>query len=97
MREQLQTMERLFATQISAVGGVTSAAPAAVPAAMSPAVPAVVSSEPAVEILMPDTGADAPSRFRVYKPAPETGAFLELEHPGTAFLSRIKLPRPNGQ
>jgi amino acid adenylation domain-containing protein len=73
MREQLQTMERLFATQISAVGGVTSAAPAAVPAAMSPAVPAVVSSEPAVEILMPDTGADAPSRFRVYKPAGDGG------------------------
>jgi hypothetical protein len=35
--------------------------------------------------------------FRVYKPAPETGAFLEVEHPGTAFLNRIKLPRPNGK
>ena len=77
MREQLQTMERLFAAQISAVGGVSSAAPAAVspavPAAVSSAVPAAVSSEPAVEILMPDTGADAPSRFRVYKPAGDGG------------------------
>jgi hypothetical protein len=35
--------------------------------------------------------------FRVYKPAWEMGAFLEVEHPGTAFLSRIKLPRPNGK
>lgn len=30
--------------------------------------------------------------FRVYKPAAENAAFLELEHPGTAFLGRIKLP-----
>jgi hypothetical protein len=35
--------------------------------------------------------------FRVYKPAPETGAFLEVEHPGAAFLSRIKLPKTTGK
>jgi amino acid adenylation domain-containing protein len=73
MREQLQTMERLFAAQISAVGGVSSG----VPATVSPAVPVAalpaVSSEPTVEILMPDTGANAPSRFRVYKPAGDGG------------------------
>jgi amino acid adenylation domain-containing protein len=85
LREQLQAMERLFVAQISAVGGVSSAAPAAVspalpaavspvmPAAVSSTAPAAVSSEPAVEILMPDTGADAPSRFRVYKPAGDGG------------------------
>jgi hypothetical protein len=35
--------------------------------------------------------------FRIYKPAPETGAFLEIEHPGTQFLSRIRLPGPSGK
>jgi len=30
--------------------------------------------------------------FRVYKPAPENAAFLELEHPGTSFLSQIVPP-----
>jgi len=30
--------------------------------------------------------------FRVYKPAPECAAFLELEHPGTAFLAQIVAP-----
>lgn len=30
--------------------------------------------------------------FRVYKPAPENGGFLEIEHAGAAFLSRIKAP-----
>lgn len=30
--------------------------------------------------------------FRVYKAAPECAAFLELEHPGTAFLSQIVPP-----
>ncbi len=35
--------------------------------------------------------------FRIYKPAPETGAFLEVEHPGTRFLSRIRLPGPSGK
>jgi hypothetical protein len=34
--------------------------------------------------------------FRIYKPAQETAGFLEIEHPGTAFLSRIRLPRPGG-
>ena len=32
--------------------------------------------------------------FRVYKPAQETGSFLEIEHPGNRFLTRIKLPDP---
>jgi hypothetical protein len=32
--------------------------------------------------------------FRVYKPAPETGSFLEIEHPGNRFLGRIRLPDP---
>jgi hypothetical protein len=32
--------------------------------------------------------------FRVYKPAAENAAFLELEHPGTGFLSLI-VPPPN--
>lgn len=33
--------------------------------------------------------------FRVYKPAPENAAFLEVRHSGTAFLSRIVTrPRP---
>ncbi|MFO0908081.1 MAG: hypothetical protein U0794_06940 [Isosphaeraceae bacterium] len=32
--------------------------------------------------------------FRVYKPAPENAAFLEVEHAGTAFLRRIKRPAP---
>jgi hypothetical protein len=35
--------------------------------------------------------------FRIYKPAPETGAFLEIEHPGTRFLGLIKLPGPAGK
>jgi amino acid adenylation domain-containing protein len=71
VREQLQAMERLFVAQISAVGGASAAAHAAVSPAVPAAVPvpAAVSSAPAVEILMPDTGAEAPSRFRVYKPA----------------------------
>lgn len=30
--------------------------------------------------------------FRVYKPTPENAAFLEVEHSGTAFLSRIVPP-----
>ncbi len=30
--------------------------------------------------------------FEVYKPAPENAAFLEIEHYGTAFLSKIRLP-----
>lgn len=30
--------------------------------------------------------------FRVYKPVPENAAFLELEHPGTGFLSHIVPP-----
>lgn len=30
--------------------------------------------------------------FRIYKPDPETGAFLEVERPGARFLDRIKLP-----
>jgi len=29
---------------------------------------------------------------RVYKPAPSNAAFLEVEHPGSAFLSLIRLP-----
>jgi hypothetical protein len=29
----------------------------------------------------------------VYKPAAENAAFLELEHPSSAFLTRIKPPR----
>ena len=33
--------------------------------------------------------------FRVYKAADETAGFLELEHPGTRFLTRIK-PPPGG-
>lgn len=69
MREQLQAMERLFVAQISAVGGLSSAAQASAPSAVRAAVSAAVSSEPAVQILMPDTGTDTPSRFRVYKPA----------------------------
>ncbi len=32
--------------------------------------------------------------FRVYKAAPENGAFLEVEHPGTRFLTLIRMPRP---
>lgn len=32
--------------------------------------------------------------FRIYKPAMETGGFLEIEHPGNRFLNRIKLPTP---
>jgi len=28
--------------------------------------------------------------FRVYKPAPETASFLEIEHHGTAFLSQLR-------
>jgi hypothetical protein len=32
--------------------------------------------------------------FRVYKPAPETGSFLEIEHPGRRFLGLIRQPRP---
>jgi hypothetical protein len=35
--------------------------------------------------------------FRIYKPAQETGAFLEVEHPGTRFLTRIRLPGPPGR
>jgi hypothetical protein len=35
--------------------------------------------------------------FRVYKPAPETAAFLEVEHPGTRFLGLIRLPGPTGR
>jgi hypothetical protein len=35
--------------------------------------------------------------FRIYKPAPETGAFLEIEHPGTRFLGLIKMPAPAGK
>jgi hypothetical protein len=35
--------------------------------------------------------------FRVYKPAPETGAFLEIEHPGTRFLGLIRVPGPAGK
>jgi hypothetical protein len=31
--------------------------------------------------------------FRVYKPADESAAFLELEHDGSGFLGRIKPPR----
>lgn len=31
--------------------------------------------------------------FRVYKPADENAAFLELEHAGGGFLGRIKLPK----
>jgi len=34
--------------------------------------------------------------FRLYKPAPEHGAFLEIEHAGNGFLSRIK-PAPSSQ
>jgi hypothetical protein len=30
--------------------------------------------------------------FRIYKPVPENAAFLELEHPGTGFLSQIVMP-----
>ena len=30
--------------------------------------------------------------FRVYKPADENAAFLELEHTGSGFLGRIKPP-----
>ncbi len=30
--------------------------------------------------------------FRIYKPAPDNAAFLELEHPGTGFLSQIVMP-----
>ena len=30
--------------------------------------------------------------FRVYKPANETAGFLEVEHPGSRFLTRIKPP-----
>ena len=33
--------------------------------------------------------------FRVYKPADETAAFLEVEHAGSGFLTRIK-PPPGG-
>ena len=32
--------------------------------------------------------------FRIYKPAPETGSFLEIEHPGNRFLNCIRLPEP---
>jgi hypothetical protein len=32
--------------------------------------------------------------FRVYKPVVECAAFLELEHPGTGFLSQIVSPAP---
>jgi hypothetical protein len=32
--------------------------------------------------------------FRIYKPAAENGAFLEIEHPGTKFLTLIRLPQP---
>lgn len=72
MREQLQVMERLFTAQISAAGGASAVtAPAPTP---SPApVPAVALPEPANEILMPDTGANTPSRFRVYKPTGSSG------------------------
>jgi hypothetical protein len=31
--------------------------------------------------------------FRVYKPAEENGAFLELEHPGDKYLSLIRMPK----
>jgi hypothetical protein len=30
--------------------------------------------------------------FRVYKPAAHNGAFLEVEHPGTRFLTLIRMP-----
>lgn len=33
--------------------------------------------------------------FRVYKPSPETGSFLEIEHPGSRFLSCIRMPDPS--
>ncbi len=84
VREQLQTMERVFAAQIAAcsaaavapvVAAVSASAPAspAVTAvsALTPPAPAVVTpagSSSTDEILMPDIGADAPSRFRAYKP-----------------------------
>jgi hypothetical protein len=32
--------------------------------------------------------------FRVYKPAAQNGAFLEIEHPGAKFLTLIRMPRP---
>jgi hypothetical protein len=32
--------------------------------------------------------------FKIYKPAPENAAFLEVEHFGNAFLSRIRTPAP---
>jgi hypothetical protein len=35
--------------------------------------------------------------FRVYKPAAETGAFLEIEHPGTRFLGLIRMRGPVGK
>ncbi|MCW2283819.1 amino acid adenylation domain-containing protein [Rhodoblastus acidophilus] len=59
VREQLQTMERLFAAQIAAArGSAVDAPPAQAPAGAAP---------PAPELLMPASEA-APSRFRMYRP-----------------------------
>jgi hypothetical protein len=33
--------------------------------------------------------------FRVYKPSPEIGSFLEIEHPGSRFLGCIRMPDPS--
>jgi hypothetical protein len=32
--------------------------------------------------------------FRIYKPAADNGAFLEVEHPGAKFLTLIRMPQP---
>ncbi|MBX9651438.1 MAG: amino acid adenylation domain-containing protein [Xanthobacteraceae bacterium] len=88
MRDQLQVMERLFVAQIAAAGGAGSANHAAAPAALSPAATTAVSSEPAIEILMPDTGADTPSRFRVYKPA-GTGGDTTMEPRTRRYLDAL--------
>lgn len=34
--------------------------------------------------------------FRVYKPAPETASFLEIEHSGTQFIGQLRLVVPEG-
>ena len=67
VREQLQAMERVFAAQIAASGGASVAA-TLTPAAAAAAVVTPAEPRSTGEILMPDTGAEAPTRFRIHKP-----------------------------
>ncbi|WP_346295040.1 amino acid adenylation domain-containing protein [Rhodopseudomonas sp. P1] len=84
LREQLHSMERIFAAQLAAVGkdqGVAAELPvAAVPANSS------AGSAPETTLVMPDTGEEGGGRFKMYRPgaadgdlalAPEQRSYIE--------------------